>query len=163
TGNHALRRIDLKTGATTTVAGTGELGQAVPREIEAALLTKTALRSPWDVAWNPERSELYVAMAGTHQIFRYDPARSVLSRLAGAGREARADGGPDEAAFAQPSGLALIGGELYVADSEISCVRGVNVATGNTRTVCGGDLFVFGDKDGVGDEVRLQHPIGICP
>jgi sugar lactone lactonase YvrE len=31
------------------------------------------------------------------------------------------------------------------------------------RTVCGsGELFGFGDRDGVGAEVLLQHPLGIA-
>ena len=30
------------------------------------------------------------------------------------------------------------------------------------RTLCGGDLFEFGDIDGVGDAVRLQHPLGVA-
>ena len=29
------------------------------------------------------------------------------------------------------------------------------------RTLAGGDLFEFGDADGLGDEVRLQHPLGV--
>jgi hypothetical protein len=29
-------------------------------------------------------------------------------------------------------------------------------------TLCGGDLFEFGDKDGGGDDVRLQHPLGVA-
>ncbi|MGH9942355.1 MAG: NHL repeat-containing protein, partial [Pyrinomonadaceae bacterium] len=29
------------------------------------------------------------------------------------------------------------------------------------RTLAGGDLFEFGDRDGTGDDVRLQHPLGV--
>ena len=29
------------------------------------------------------------------------------------------------------------------------------------RTIAGGDLFDFGDRDGNGDAVRLQHPLGL--
>ena len=32
---------------------------------------------------------------------------------------------------------------------------------GHVRTLAGGDLFEFGDADGRGDEVRLQHPLGV--
>jgi DNA-binding beta-propeller fold protein YncE len=28
-------------------------------------------------------------------------------------------------------------------------------------TLAGGDLFEFGDRDGAGDTVRLQHPLGV--
>ena len=30
------------------------------------------------------------------------------------------------------------------------------------ETLVGGDLFEFGDVDGSGDEVRLQHPLGVA-
>jgi hypothetical protein len=30
------------------------------------------------------------------------------------------------------------------------------------RTIAGGDLFEFGDRDGRGDTARLQHPLGIA-
>ncbi|MDQ3754812.1 MAG: redoxin domain-containing protein [Acidobacteriota bacterium] len=29
------------------------------------------------------------------------------------------------------------------------------------RTLAGGDLFEFGDRDGTGDDARLQHPLGV--
>ena len=29
-------------------------------------------------------------------------------------------------------------------------------------TIAGGDLFEFGDVDGIGDAVRLQHPLGVA-
>src|SRR5207253_6199288 len=35
------------------------------------------------------------------------------------------------------------------------------ISEGRVRTLAGGDLFEFGDKDGSGDSVRLQHPLGI--
>jgi DNA-binding beta-propeller fold protein YncE len=50
---------------------------------------------------------------------------------------------------------------LYVADSEVSAVREIDLQTGRVTTLVGEDLFVFGDEDGEGDAVRLQHPLGI--
>jgi outer membrane protein assembly factor BamB len=32
----------------------------------------------------------------------------------------------------------------------------------SVKTLVGGDLFEFGDSDGVGDDVRLQHPLGLA-
>jgi sugar lactone lactonase YvrE len=41
-------------------------------------------------------------------------------------------------------------------------VRAVDVAPGGrVSTIVGTDLFAFGDKDGVGDDVLLQHPLGV--
>ncbi len=82
---------------------------------------------------------------------------------AGSGHEARTDGGLDDSAFAQPSGLAWHGGTLFVADSESNVIRTVGLPPVNTvRTLAGGDLFEFGDADGVGEAARFQHPLGVA-
>src|SRR5262249_8421503 len=65
-------------------------------------------------------------------------------------------------AFAQPSGLASDGKSLYVADSEISAIRALPLSgKGDVRTVVGEGLFEFGDVNGTGSKVRLQHALGV--
>ena len=65
--------------------------------------------------------------------------------------------------FAQPSGLASDGANLYVADSEISAIRAVPLSgQGLVRTIVGQGLFDFGDKNGAGAQVRLQHALGVA-
>ncbi|MDA1092482.1 MAG: hypothetical protein O3A25_04320 [Acidobacteria bacterium] len=77
--------------------------------------------------------------------------------------EARTDGGLDDSAFAQPSGLACHGDTLFVADSESNVIRAVDLPPVNTvRTLAGGDLFEFGDADGVGEAARFQHPLEVA-
>jgi DNA-binding beta-propeller fold protein YncE len=162
TGNHALRRIEVATGNVAIVAGTGERGTG---RGDWGPALETPLRSPWDLVWDAEDELLYVAMAGSHQIWAWDPATGEVGPFAGTGHELRRDGPAAQAAFAQPSGVTLLGGSLYVADSEISSVRAIDDLRSfpRARTVCGsGELFGFGDRDGVGAEVLLQHPIGIA-
>jgi hypothetical protein len=49
-----------------------------------------------------------------------------------------------------------------VADAESNCIRAVQLPPANTvTTLAGGDLFEFGDRDGVGDKARLQHPLDV--
>jgi len=43
----------------------------------------------------------------------------------------------------------------------VSAVRKIELPTKVVTTIAGEDLFVFGDQDGQGDAVRLQHPLGI--
>jgi DNA-binding beta-propeller fold protein YncE len=146
-------------GGTLYVADTGS---GALRTLDGEVVADE-LRSPWDLAWDGEL--LYIAMAGSHQIWFHDPSTSETDVFAGTGRELRVDGPVRQAAFAQPSGLALMDGSLYVADSEISSVRAIDDlrAFPKVRTVCGsGELFGFGDRDGVADEVLLQHPLGIA-
>jgi hypothetical protein len=56
---------------------------------------------------------------------------------------------------------------LYLADSESSSIRRVDLTTGGSKLLAGGDptfadnLFQFGDKDGVGSKAQLQHPLGL--
>jgi DNA-binding beta-propeller fold protein YncE len=158
TENHLIRQIDLKSKAVTTVAGSGrqmhEYGITGPGRT-------VALNSPWDLQLVGR--SLYIAMAGPHQIWKLDLDTMQVSTFAGSGREARIDGPVGEAGFAQPSALATDGKALFVSDAEANIIRAISLgADAKVRTVAGGDLFDFGDKDGLGDEVRLQHPLGLA-
>jgi DNA-binding beta-propeller fold protein YncE len=163
TRNHMLRRVDLKSRTVETAAGTG--AQLRDYSVRGGPALTTALSSPWDLALKGRT--LYVAMAGPHQIWKLDLDSREVSIYAGTGREARNDGkrlGEFEdtaaATFAQPSGLAVGDSTLYVSDAESNIVRAV--AGEEVRTLAGGDLFEFGDRDGEGDGVRLQHPLGLA-
>ena len=158
TENHLIRRIDLKARTVETIAGTGvqmhEYGLSGPA-------LKVSLNSPWDLQLIGRN--LYVAMAGPHQIWKLDLDKMEISTFAGSGREGRHDGELDESAFAQPSGLASNGQTLFVSDAEANIIREINLGpNAKVRTLVGGDLFEFGDKDGSGDSVRLQHPLGLA-
>jgi sugar lactone lactonase YvrE len=86
-----------------------------------------------------------------------------LAPFAGNGRENILDGPLSEACFAQPSGLTADGTTLYVADSEVSAIRAVPLdGKGDVKTIVGEGLFEFGDVDGVGNQVRLQHALGLA-
>ena len=52
---------------------------------------------------------------------------------------------------------------LFFVDSETSSVRCASTNPGGSiETLVGSGLFDFGDRDGVGDTVLLQHPQGLC-
>jgi thiol-disulfide isomerase/thioredoxin len=158
TENHLIRQIDLKTKAVTTIAGTGT--QMRERGITGPART-VALNSPWDLQLVGR--SLYIAMAGPHQIWKLDLDTREVSTFAGSGREARIDGPVAEAGFAQPSALATDGKTLFVSDAEANIIRAISLGAGaKVRTLVGGDLFDFGDKDGFEDDVRLQHPLGLA-
>ncbi|WP_457597740.1 hypothetical protein [Hydrogenimonas sp.] len=114
------------------------------------------LRSPWGLAWH--EGALFVAEAGSHRIVRIGEGVEVYAGLGYEGvREGEALG---EALFAQPTDLAWLDGALYVADAEGSALR--KVEEGFVATPVGWDLFTYGDRDGVGEAVRLQHLEGLC-
>ncbi|BCT77764.1 hypothetical protein SCMU_36060 [Sinomonas cyclohexanicum] len=128
--------------------------------------TNVSLSSPWDVVWSEKLGKVVVAMAGTHQIFTFDPVTGVVAILAGSGLEGLLDGPGAQAWFAQPSGLAVDpSGDLWVADSETSALRRVRLAEDGSATVetaVGRGLFDFGFRDGAADAARLQHPLGVA-
>jgi DNA-binding beta-propeller fold protein YncE len=155
--NHAIRAIDLASGQVTTVAGTGEQGYD---RLSRGPGQEVSLSSPWDLALIDQR--LWITMAGTHQLWALDLATGHVGVAAGTGAESIHDGPLQEATFAQPSGLSVRDGVLYVADSESSAVRSVDPATDQVRRLVGRGLFDFGDIDGVAGQARLQHPLGVA-
>jgi DNA-binding beta-propeller fold protein YncE len=193
TENHLIRKIDLKKKQVATIAGRGFQGrnawpglnlEEVNSGRDAKLPSrwvgsplKTAINSPWAL-WI-HGGELFIAMAGPHQIWKMPLDESEIGPYAGNGREDIVDGPllpkrPYEegfASFAQPSGLTSDGTWLYVADSEGSSIRAVPferskhpevwtvVGTSHLRSA---RLFTFGDVDGAGEKVRLQHALGVA-
>ena len=187
TENHLLRKIDLQAKQVTTIAGLGVQARhpwpgldefGLEREVPARFVGKprmTAINSPWDL-WIHD-GDLYIAMAGPHQIWKMPLDESEIGPYAGNGREDIVDGPPlprmpyatGYASFAQPSGLASDGTWLYVADSEGSSIRAVPFdSTQEVKTVVGtadlplGRLFSFGDEDGPRDKAKLQHCLGVA-
>ncbi len=157
TKNHAIRMIDLERLEVITLAGTGE--QSVGRHA-GGNGRFVSLASPWDLV--KVESALYIAMAGFHQLWQLDLNSRDLRPHAGNGRERIIDGPLQQAELAQPSGIVSDGETLYFADSETSSIRFAAVSPmGSVSTLVGEGLFTFGDVDGIGDDVRLQHPIGL--
>ncbi|OQV12080.1 NHL repeat-containing protein 2 [Hypsibius exemplaris] len=187
TDNHAIRKVDLIRKTVVTVAGNGQMGSD---EEGGAIGPCQGLNSPWDCclvnssASPPQDPDvLLIAMSGCHQIwmlalrngvrwYKRDetfPAGACV-RLYGSGQEEhRNNMYAFKAGFAQPSGLAFDPDNmlLYVADSESSAIRVISLLEGSVKNVVGAsrdptDLFTFGDTDGAGGEVRLQHPLAVA-
>lgn len=159
TRNHAVRAVDLASNEVTTIAGTGAQLERMPGSDAKA--TETALASPWDVV--EVGQTLYIAMAGTHQLWALDLSKGTISVFAGTSREGIDDGPRAEATLAQPSGITSDGTSLYWVDPESSAVRMVPIAgNGEVETIVGTGLFDYGNKDGDGRSAKLQHPQGIA-
>ena len=158
-GNHAVRMIDIQSNTVSTLAGTGQVGWRLDFAA-AANARGVDLRSPWALALNG--ASLYIAMAGSHQIWVLDLSTGRLSVFAGTGREGIDDGPARQATFSQPSGLALAGRNLFVVDAEASALRRIDLESGLVDTLVGTGLFDFGDGDGPFEVAQLQHPGGIA-
>jgi thiol-disulfide isomerase/thioredoxin len=171
TENHALRVADLTTRKVSTLVGNGHKPEGFNI---AGRGLKCSLNSPWDVVFY--RGWLFVANAGSHQIWAVNPTTGDAQPFAGSGREDIVDGAAfvpaadapfvdvqRTAALAQTSGLATMGERLYFADAETSSVRYVELGpTPKVKTLVGQALFDFGDVDGDATVARLQHCLGLC-
>ena len=158
TSNHAIRRIDLNEGTVSTLAGTGEQAGRYPPE--SGIAPDVELSSPWDLTLHD--GILYIAMAGPHQLWRIDLGSGRTEPHAGNARENIIDGPLGDAQLAQPSGIDNDGELLYFADAEVSAIRSASIdLNGRVETIVGMGLFDFGDRDGVGDDVLLQHALGV--
>jgi DNA-binding beta-propeller fold protein YncE len=159
TGNHAVRTLDLEAGLVATLAGTGEQARSYPPS--AGTVEQVELNSPWDLLLDGD--VLYVAMAGSHQIWAIQLDSGQVLPVAGSGREGVVNGDAASAQLAQPSGLALLGDRLFFADSESSTIRYLDIG-GDVGLLAGSGygLFDFGDVDGTGTSARLQHPLGVA-
>jgi thiol-disulfide isomerase/thioredoxin len=145
--NHSIRALDLKNETVKMAAGTGEQNRFGAKTAMAGPALKVGLNSPWDLLIHDRR--MYIAMAGFHQVWSYDLAKQHVANYAGSGREEISDGALRPpgfngmvSAFAQPSGLATDGKQLFVADSETSSVRALPLIgkPGNVSTIVGEGL-----------------------
>jgi thiol-disulfide isomerase/thioredoxin len=157
TDNHAVRAVNLPQKRVVTFGGDGTQGTVhtmVPGR-------DTSLSSPWDVACVDGR--LYIAMAGSHQIWSASLDTARFQPFAGSGMENIVDGPGPSAQLAQPSGLAYHDSYLYFADAEVSGLRRVSITGEATvETLVGKGLFEYGDVAGDQLEARFQHPVGVA-
>jgi DNA-binding beta-propeller fold protein YncE len=167
TENHAVREIDFVNESVKTLAGNGEKGSDYKGGKKGLA---QVLNSPWDVCLDSNYGVLYVALAGQHQIWQINLSDGIARVFSGDGYERNLNGkNGSSSSYAQPSGLSLGSDskDILIADSESSSVRSMDLKTGGSRILAGGDplfaenLFKFGDKDGPGSKALLQHPLGV--
>ena len=195
--NNKIRKIEIATGAVTTLAGAGASGSLdgagtaatfngptgiaispdattlfvtdfnsnAIREIVIAsgavttVVTNANLGSPAGIA--TDGTNLYVCGFGSNVISQVVIATGAISTLAGSTSSAgSADGTGTAANFANPNGIALLGGNLYVTDSYDDLVRKIVISSGVVTTVAG-TARTAGSANGVGAAAGLNYPIGI--
>lgn len=156
TSNQLIRRIDLAAKKVVTVAGNGFQG----RQESGGPAATTMLNSPWDLLIVGR--QLFIAMAGNHQVWMMDLDKKMIGPFVGTGAEGRKDGTFETATFAQPSGLAYDGNNLYVADPESNRIRALDLEERTVRTLPNTDVDPELETDELIQPDRLQHPAGIA-
>lgn len=156
--NHQIRVCDLVSKQCQVLVGSGRQGKEFNLSGTARLVD---LNSPWDLFLAGD--DLYIAMAGFHQIWRVNLVTKLAEPFSGTGAEAITDGPiknlESGGTHAQPSGITGGNGYFFVADSESSSIR--EIFNNQLSTLIGTGLFNFGDRDGDYKNAKLQHPLGV--
>lgn len=156
--NHMLRRVDLLNRRVETAAGVGE---RIYLATDQGMALEARLNSPWDVLFLDNR--IFIAMAGQHQIWVYNPAEQTIAPHAGSGALAFSDGSVYSAGLNQPMALASDGETIYFADSENNAIRQADLdPTGRVVTLAGLGFWGIGDQDGDNQQALFQRPTGIA-
>ena len=157
-GNHAIRRVDAKTGIISTFAGTGKAGPTP----DGAPIQGTSLNGPRSLDFDA-KGDLWLATREGNQVFRFDLKAGKIHHVAGTGKKGfTGNGGPArEATLSGPKGIAVgPNGDVYLVDTESHSIRKIDAKTGKLELVIG-----TGEKgdgpDGPATSCRLARPHGI--
>ncbi len=157
-GNHAVRRIQLRSGDIDTVLGAGRPGSPVEGPVGDPRMV--ALDQPRAVSL--AAGAMFIATAGDNRLWRYDLGTPGMTLLAGSGELGVVDGVGRAAAFAEPVALASVQQVVYVCDAAGSAIRSANARSGQVSTLVGRDAWNHGNADGARTEAALQQPQAIA-
>lgn len=133
--NHRVRRLDLKTGQITTVAGCGRRGYSG----DGGPAVDAELNEPYEVRFDSDGNMVFVEMKN-HVVRRVDRKTKTISTIAGTGQPGfGGDGGPAiKALFNQPHSIALDDrGAVYIADIGNHRIRRIDPKTGIVDSIAG--------------------------
>ena len=134
--NQRIRRFDLTSRRTSTVAGNGQRGYSG----DGGAATDAALNMPHEIQFDAA-GHLYIAERDSHVVRKVEAATGRISTLAGTGVAGFAgDGGPAAAALLrQPHSIVVDGarGWLLICDIGNHRVRRVFLASGTIDTFAG--------------------------
>jgi streptogramin lyase len=155
TGNHAIRRIDRKTGIISTFAGTGGVDGYAG---DGGPATGAQLFEPYELRFD-RGGNLFFAEMKNHVVRRVDAETGIISTVAGTGEEGfSGDGGPaSRAKLRQPHSIVIDSeGDLFICDIGNHRIRRVDAETGGISTYCG-----TGAKEGPaeGAEISPETPL----
>jgi len=157
TQNHALRKVNFKTGEVKTIAGNGVRGDIANGENKAQ---NTQLALPWNLEFFPDKNNIIISNSGTNQLLQYNISGQIIKPFAGNGNKDLIDGKYPQNSLARPIGLSSASGKLYFIDSESSSLRVVE-KNGEVKTLIGKSLVDFGHKNGNIRDALMHHPTSL--
>ena len=133
--NQMIRRLNLATGTTTTIAGNGERGYGG----DGGPATAAMLNMPHEIQFDA-RGDLYVVERDNHVVRKVDMRTGIISTVAGTGEAGfSGDGGPArEARLRAPHSIVFApDGRLLICDVGNHRMRRVDLETGRIETFAG--------------------------
>lgn len=157
-GNHVVRKVDMKTGAISTFAGTGKAGPTP----DGAPIEGTPLKGPRSLDVDKD-GNFWLATREGNQVFKLDMKSGKYQHIAGTGKAGfNGNGGPAKLADLKgPKGIAIdADGNAWLADTESHSVRMVDAKTGNLELIAGtGEKGDGPDGDPLGCKMARLHGI----
>jgi sugar lactone lactonase YvrE len=160
TWNHRVRKIDLKTGIITNVAGTDEKGFSGDGGSAVAAQTGDI----YCLALGPDGKQLYLADLGNKRIRKVDLTTGVITTVAGNGQEGVPKDGADAATspLVDPRAVAVDSqNNVYVLERRGNALRVVDPA-GKIRTVVGTGAKGNSGDGGDAKLATLNGPKHLC-
>jgi sugar lactone lactonase YvrE len=147
--NQRIRRLDLKTHRTSTIAGSGQKAYAG----DGGSATDASLNMPHELQFDGA-GHLYIAERDNHAVRKVDGRTHVISTFAGTGEAGfSGDGGPaTRAQLRQPHSIAFDHrrDRLFICDTGNHRLRVVHLSTGIIETIGG-----TGETQSTPDGARL--------
>jgi sugar lactone lactonase YvrE len=156
--SHAIRRVDARTGAITTLAGDGVAGDRG----DGRPARQARFRTPHSIALD-DKDNLYVSDLGNHRVRRIDVMSGQIDTLVGNGKgELPHDGGKarDEP-FLTPQGLAVHGESLWIASVSGHSLWRLDLKGGTIHRVAGTGKRGHTGDDGALPEATFDGPRGM--
>jgi sugar lactone lactonase YvrE len=152
TGNHTVRRIDPDGNVSTVAGSPGVCGSANGRGDVARFC------NPQDVDVD-EWGNVYVVDTGNSTVRLISPKGEVTTLAGQAGQCGAVDGSTTVSRLCAPSGIAVEGNDLYVADTGNATIRRINLdnVTSTVAGAAGRQEVQFGALPG-----SLDHPAGVA-
>jgi hypothetical protein len=151
TQNQVIRQVTLG-GNVTTVAGN-------PPRAGSADGTGAGARFAGPAGVAIIGDDVFLTDTDNHTIRKVTSSGAVTTIAGSAGVTGTADGSGSAARFRFPGGIASLGGDLFVSDSENHTIR--KVTTSGVVTTLAGNPGATGSADGTGTAARFNNPQGI--
>ncbi len=158
--NHAIRRVDAKSGVITTLAGTGAAGFSG----DGGPAAKAQLRQPHAIQFGPD-GDLYICDIGNHRVRKVAMKTGAISTFAGTGQPlATPDGSPFATApLKGPRTLDFDkAGNLWLATREGNQVFRLDLKAGTIHHIAGTGAKGFTGNGGPAKHATLSGPKGIA-